>query len=93
MTTQLSLPGVAKSYADQPVLDTVSASIRPGERVGIVGENGAGKSTLLRLPAGPARPDAGTITVSAEGGIGHLAPRQHRHASATCASTSVSIRP
>ncbi|MFE5477641.1 ABC-F family ATP-binding cassette domain-containing protein [Nocardia sp. NPDC056541] len=73
LTTQLSLRGVSKSYADRPVLDTISASIRPGERVGIVGENGAGKSTLLYLLAGLARPDAGTITVTAEGGIGHLA--------------------
>ncbi|MFE1593385.1 ABC-F family ATP-binding cassette domain-containing protein [Nocardia sp. NPDC058705] len=73
LTTQLTLRGVSKSYADRPVLDTVSAAIRPGERIGIVGENGSGKSTLLRLLAGLDRPDEGTITVTAEGGIGHLA--------------------
>ncbi|MFD3748648.1 ABC-F family ATP-binding cassette domain-containing protein [Nocardia sp. NPDC058633] len=73
MTTQLTVRGVSKSYADRPVLDTVSATVRPGERVGIVGENGSGKSTLLRLLAGLDHPDAGSITVHADGGIGHLA--------------------
>ncbi|MFD4459294.1 ATP-binding cassette domain-containing protein [Nocardia sp. NPDC058480] len=34
MTTQLTLRGVSKSYADHPVLDAISAAIRPGETVG-----------------------------------------------------------
>ncbi|MGW6729128.1 ABC-F family ATP-binding cassette domain-containing protein [Nocardia sp. NPDC055029] len=73
MTTQLSLRGVSKSYADRPVLDTVTATIRPGERVGIVGENGSGKSTLLRVLAGLDRADTGSVIVGADGGLGHLA--------------------
>jgi macrolide transport system ATP-binding/permease protein len=51
----------------------VSFSVRPGERVGIVGDNGSGKSTLLRLLAGLDRPDSGEITVRFPGGVGHLA--------------------
>ncbi|MFC4372758.1 ABC-F family ATP-binding cassette domain-containing protein [Nocardia halotolerans] len=72
MATQLALRDVSKSYADRRVLDGVTTTIRPGERVGIVGENGSGKSTLLRLLAGD-RPDTGSITVTADGGVGHLA--------------------
>ncbi|NUW35948.1 ABC-F family ATP-binding cassette domain-containing protein [Nonomuraea sp. SMC257] len=45
-------------------------SVRPGERLGIVGENGSGKSTLLRLLAGAERPDSGEVVVTGE--IGHL---------------------
>ncbi|MER5863651.1 ATP-binding cassette domain-containing protein [Kitasatospora sp. NPDC002040] len=55
------------------VLDRVSCTVRPGERIGVVGDNGAGKSTLLRLLAGAERPDNGTVRVVAPGGTGHLA--------------------
>ncbi|WP_455713172.1 ABC-F family ATP-binding cassette domain-containing protein [Streptomyces zaomyceticus] len=55
------------------VLDRVSLGVRPGERLGVVGDNGSGKSTLLRLLAGLDTPDIGTVTVEAPGGHGHLA--------------------
>ena len=41
-------------------LNRVSLTIRPGEKVGLIGANGAGKSTLLRLMAGILRPTKGT---------------------------------
>nr|WP_240506362.1 ABC-F family ATP-binding cassette domain-containing protein [Thermoactinospora rubra] len=50
----------------------MSLSVKPGERVGVVGENGAGKSTLLRILAGTEKPDEGEVTVTAPGGVGHL---------------------
>ncbi|MFD0072864.1 ribosomal protection-like ABC-F family protein [Streptomyces sp. NPDC127166] len=58
---------------DRTVLDRVSFTVRPGERLGIVGDNGAGKSTLLRLLAGLETADNGTVTVESPGGVGHLA--------------------
>ena len=41
-------------------LSRVSLTIRPGEKVGLIGANGAGKSTLLRLMAGILQPTEGT---------------------------------
>ena len=43
------------------VLDDVNLTIRPGEKVGILGRNGAGKSTIIRLISGAERPSAGRI--------------------------------
>ncbi|QLE76301.1 ABC-F family ATP-binding cassette domain-containing protein [Streptomyces rectiverticillatus] len=60
------------SRGDRPLLDDVTFSVRPGERIGIVGENGAGKSTLLRLLAGLEAPDDGTVVAGAEGGVARL---------------------
>ncbi|MDK9497599.1 ATP-binding cassette domain-containing protein [Streptomyces katrae] len=67
------LAEVGKRYGTRTVLDRVGFSVRPGERVGVVGDNGSGKSTLLRLLAGQERADAGEVCVRAPGGVGYLA--------------------
>ncbi|MFF0049036.1 ribosomal protection-like ABC-F family protein [Streptomyces sp. NPDC005498] len=69
---QLTLKDVSKAYGDRTVLDQVSLTVRPGDRVGVIGENGSGKSTLLRLMAGAEKPDTGVVTVRFHAGIGHL---------------------
>ncbi|WP_435091622.1 ribosomal protection-like ABC-F family protein [Micromonospora aurantiaca (nom. illeg.)] len=71
--TQLALSGVTKRYDDRIVLNEVSLTVKPGEKVGVIGDNGSGKSTLLRLLAGRSRPDNGSVTVAAPGGVGYLA--------------------
>jgi capsular polysaccharide transport system ATP-binding protein len=43
------------------VLRGVNLTVRPGERVGILGRNGAGKSTLIRLVSGAELPSSGTV--------------------------------
>ena len=59
----ISAEHVSFSYpgSEQAVVDDVSLTLRPGERVAIVGENGAGKSTLVRLLTGLYLPDTGTV--------------------------------
>ena len=70
--SQLALTDVTKRYGDHLVLDRLTLTIGPGERVGVIGDNGSGKSTLLRLLAGEERPDNGDLVVRAPGGIGYL---------------------
>ncbi|MFF0788816.1 ABC transporter ATP-binding protein [Streptomyces spiralis] len=45
------------------VLHGVDLTVRPGERLAVVGPSGAGKTTLSRLLAGVDAPGAGSVTV------------------------------
>ncbi|MFG3436687.1 ABC-F family ATP-binding cassette domain-containing protein [Nonomuraea sp. NPDC047897] len=69
---QLALHEITKRYGTRVVLDRVSLTVKPGERLGVIGDNGSGKSTLLKLMAGAERPDNGELVVVAPGGIGYL---------------------
>ncbi|MEZ6001549.1 ABC transporter ATP-binding protein [Hyphomonas sp.] len=51
-------------------LENISLSLKPGDRLGLLGRNGAGKTTLLKTIAGILPPVAGTICV--EGRISPL---------------------
>jgi len=57
---------VAKDSANRTFvrsLDKVNFSIKPGERVGLMGHNGSGKTTLLRALSGVYAPTSGNLTV------------------------------
>jgi ATP-binding cassette, subfamily C, bacterial len=61
---RIDVTGVRYAYGDGPdVLRGVDLTLRPGERLAIVGSTGAGKSTLGRLLAGVDRPRTGSVTV------------------------------
>jgi macrolide transport system ATP-binding/permease protein len=60
-----------KSYGARRVLDGVSLTASPGQRIGLVGENGVGKSTLLRLLAGTETPDTGEVSRPSDIGLLH----------------------
>jgi len=53
------LSAVRREIGDVVILDSLSASIAAGDRIGLVGANGAGKTTLLSMIAGRLEPDAG----------------------------------
>ena len=59
----LSLHHVTFRYPDQaqPALSDVTLSIKPGERVAIIGRSGSGKSTLGRLLMGFHHPEEGQV--------------------------------
>lgn len=53
---------ISKSYSINSILENISFTINPGEKVGLIGPNGCGKTTLLEILAGKLEPDSGTIT-------------------------------
>jgi len=59
----LTLSHVSFRYPAQtsPALQDVSVTIKPGERIGIIGRSGSGKSTLGRLLMGFYHPDEGQV--------------------------------
>jgi ATP-binding cassette subfamily F protein 3 len=57
----LRFEGLRREIGDVVILDSISASVAHGERIGLVGANGAGKTTLLKLAAGNEEPDAGRV--------------------------------
>ncbi len=59
----LVLDGVSKMYGEDRVVDTVHATIRPGEFFSLLGPSGSGKTTTLMMIAGFVLPDGGTIRV------------------------------
>jgi ATP-binding cassette subfamily B multidrug efflux pump len=62
--------GYGRSDA-RPVLDDLNFTIRPGERVGLVGRSGAGKSTLVNLLLRFYAPEQGCIRIDGQD-IGHV---------------------
>lgn len=49
------------------LLDNASATINPGQKVGLVGKNGCGKSTLLSLLKNEISADGGSMTFPVAG--------------------------
>ncbi len=55
------------------LLDRVSVTINPGEKIGLVGRNGAGKSSLFRLIDGQLHEDAGEFAMPAQWRLSQVA--------------------
>lgn len=62
--SSIVLDNVTFAYPGQrPALRGVSLTVRPGERVAVVGTSGAGKTTLAKVIMGLEHPDSGTAWV------------------------------
>jgi ATP-binding cassette subfamily F protein 3 len=73
----LRLTDVHREVGTFVILDSITAAIAVGDRIGLVGPNGAGKTTLLRIAAGRDEPDAGEVHRKRGLTIGLLAQESH----------------
>lgn len=63
ITGKITVKDISFLYPEQKnrTLDTVSFSVKPGEKIGFYGKVGSGKSTLLALLAGQYKPSQGQV--------------------------------
>ena len=57
------LQNLNKQFGPKVILKNISFHLRPGERVGLVGENGAGKTTLFRIIMQVDPADSGKVII------------------------------
>jgi len=72
----LTLTDAAVGYGERRIVEHVKLSLRPGERIGLLGANGAGKSTLMKTIAGSLAPLAGERRANKGLAIGYFAQHQ-----------------
>jgi len=68
----LTANDLALAYGHQRLLEAVTLSVAPGEKVGLLGRNGCGKTSLLRILAGHQTADAGEVSRRRGLRIGYL---------------------
>lgn len=72
----LVIDQVNAGYADKTILSNIMLTIRPGERIGLLGRNGAGKSTLIKLLADELKALSGKRVEGKDLAIGYFAQHQ-----------------
>lgn len=72
----LVLDDVAVGYGETPTLKQLQLTVRPGERIGLLGRNGAGKSTLIKLLASELPMQQGKRVEGKDLNIGYFAQHQ-----------------
>lgn len=60
----VTIDGLTVGFRGPALLDNVSCTIEPGQRIGLLGRNGSGKTTLMKILSGQMPPDHGALSFS-----------------------------
>ncbi|MFI4921097.1 MAG: ATP-binding cassette domain-containing protein, partial [Gammaproteobacteria bacterium] len=69
----IRIESLALQRGTKPLFENASASVRPGEKAGLVGANGSGKSTLFALLRGTLHADGGEVDIPGNWRVAHVA--------------------
>src|ERR1035437_6352849 len=69
----LHINAIPYRIGERLLIDSATAMLPTGARVGLVGRNGAGKTTLFRVIAGEIAPEHGQVQQTPRGSIDRLA--------------------
>lgn len=72
----LVLDSMSVGYNHTPLIHNIALTIRPSERIGLLGKNGAGKTTLIKLLAHALEPLSGKRVEGKDLNIGYFAQHQ-----------------
>jgi ATP-binding cassette subfamily F protein uup len=70
--TILELDKVAVTLGGRTLFEDLTLVMKPGDRIGVVGENGLGKTSLVRAILGQLAPSAGKVTLGLNTRIAYL---------------------
>ena len=76
-TDVLTVEHLTKSFPSLPLFSDLNFSIKPGERVAIIGNNGTGKTTILKILNELVPADAGVFHLGSKVHIGYYDQEHH----------------
>ena len=79
----LQLTDISLTFGGNPVFESLSLTVQPGDRLALVGRNGSGKSTLMKIMAGLQEADRGARVVSPGNSVGYMAQEPEMRSCAT----------
>ncbi len=69
----ITLKNITVRLGGRTILDSATATLPPGGKIGLIGRNGAGKSTLMKVLVGELEPDEGSADMPRRTRLGYIA--------------------
>ncbi|HED9563088.1 TPA: ATP-binding cassette domain-containing protein, partial [Klebsiella pneumoniae] len=66
MSTLLTAHALHVETAFGPLFNSLSFTLKKGDRIGLIGHNGCGKSTLLQVLDGTLAPTSGSVSLAGQ---------------------------